>query len=70
MLELLETLAIARQMNDTVRGKRIVTAAHTPHKFFWKQVGTGDMCMPNSRLSIHNFKLLVFKRYRVSQDST
>lgn len=37
MLELPEALTIAGQMNNTIRGKRIVhvVAAHTPHKFAW-----------------------------------
>lgn len=37
MLEIPEALTIARQLNDTVAGKKImsVTAAKSPHKFVW-----------------------------------
>ena len=37
MIEIPESLVIARQLNETVRGKRIleVEAAHTPHSFAW-----------------------------------
>jgi formamidopyrimidine-DNA glycosylase len=37
MIELPEAAVIAEQINETVRGKRIVnvTAAHNPHKFAW-----------------------------------
>jgi formamidopyrimidine-DNA glycosylase len=37
MLELPEALTIARQVQETVAGRRIVkvVAAHTPHKFAW-----------------------------------
>lgn len=37
MLEIPEANVLARQINDTLAGKRIieVTAAHTPHKFAW-----------------------------------
>lgn len=37
MMELPEALTIAQQINETIKGKRIlnVTAAHTPHKFAW-----------------------------------
>lgn len=37
MIELPEALTIARQLNETIRGKRIagVTAAHSPHKLAW-----------------------------------
>jgi formamidopyrimidine-DNA glycosylase len=37
MIELPESIALASQLNETVRGKRIinVTAAQTPHKFAW-----------------------------------
>lgn len=41
MIEIPESIVIARQLNETVRGKRIleVEAAHTPHSFAWY---TGD----------------------------
>lgn len=37
MIELPESLTIARQLNETIRGKKIleVEAAHTPHAFAW-----------------------------------
>lgn len=37
MLELPEALTVARQINDTITGKRIVSviAAYSPHKFTW-----------------------------------
>lgn len=37
MIELPESIALASQLSDTVKGKRIinVTAAQTPHKFAW-----------------------------------
>lgn len=37
MIELPEAIEISRQINETLRGKRIlnVTAAHSPHKFAW-----------------------------------
>ena len=37
MIEIPESLVIARQLNETVKGKRIleVEAAHTPHSFAW-----------------------------------
>ncbi len=37
MLEIPESLTIAAQLNDTVKGKKIVEveAAHTPHSFAW-----------------------------------
>lgn len=37
MIELPESIALASQLNETIRGKRIanVTAAQTPHKFAW-----------------------------------
>ncbi len=37
MIELPESIALASQLNETIRGKRItnVTAAFTPHKFAW-----------------------------------
>ena len=37
MIEIPESLTIAGQLNDTVRGKRILEAeaAHTPHSFAW-----------------------------------
>ncbi len=37
MLEIPEASVLARQINETLAGKRIieVTAAHTPHKFAW-----------------------------------
>jgi formamidopyrimidine-DNA glycosylase len=39
MIEIPEGLALAEQLNKTVRGKRIVrvVAAHSPHKFAWYQ---------------------------------
>jgi formamidopyrimidine-DNA glycosylase len=39
MLEIPETLSLAEQLNQTVRGKRIkrVVAAQSPHKFAWYQ---------------------------------
>ncbi len=37
MMELPEAIAISKQLNENVYGKRImnVTAAHSPHKFAW-----------------------------------
>ena len=37
MLELPEAVVIARQLNQTVKGMRIISAvaAHTPHKLTW-----------------------------------
>jgi formamidopyrimidine-DNA glycosylase len=37
MIELPEAVNIAKQLNETVRGKRIagITAGHTPHKLVW-----------------------------------
>lgn len=37
MIEIPESIIIARQLNETVKGKRIVEvqAAHTPHSFAW-----------------------------------
>lgn len=37
MIEIPESLVIAQQLNETVKGKRIteVQAAHTPHSFAW-----------------------------------
>jgi len=37
MMELPEAMTIARQINQTIRGKRIskVIAGYTPHKFAW-----------------------------------
>jgi len=37
MIELPEAVSLSRQLNDTVRSKRIkgVVAAHTPHKLVW-----------------------------------
>jgi formamidopyrimidine-DNA glycosylase len=37
MIELPESLALAEQLNSTIRGKRIINviAAQTPHKFAW-----------------------------------
>lgn len=37
MIEIPESLVIAQQLNDSIRGKRIihVKAAHTPHSFAW-----------------------------------
>ncbi|MBQ8597054.1 MAG: endonuclease VIII [Lachnospiraceae bacterium] len=37
MIEIPESLVIAQQLNETVKGKRIieVKAAHTPHSFAW-----------------------------------
>ncbi len=37
MLEIPESLTIAKQLNETIQGKRIleVEAAHTPHSFAW-----------------------------------
>lgn len=37
MIELPEAMAIAQQINQTIKGKRIktVTAAYSPHKFAW-----------------------------------
>jgi formamidopyrimidine-DNA glycosylase len=37
MIELPEAVVLARQLNDTVAGKKILKAiaAHTPHKFAW-----------------------------------
>jgi formamidopyrimidine-DNA glycosylase len=37
MIEYPESITLANQLNDTIRGKCIinVTAAHTPHKFAW-----------------------------------
>lgn len=37
MIELPEAIAISRQINETIKGKRIknVVAAYTPHKFAW-----------------------------------
>ncbi len=37
MIEIPESLTIAKQLNETVQGKKIVEmeAAHTPHSFAW-----------------------------------
>lgn len=37
MMELPESIAISKQLNENIQGKRImnVTAAHSPHKFAW-----------------------------------
>jgi len=37
MIEIPESLTIAKQLNETVRGKKIIEAeaAHTPHSFAW-----------------------------------
>lgn len=37
MLEIPESITLARQLNETVRGKKIIEAkaAHTPHSFAW-----------------------------------
>lgn len=37
MLEIPESLTLAKQLNDTMKGKRVVEAeaAHTPHSFAW-----------------------------------
>lgn len=44
MIEIPESLALAEQLNKTVRGKRIarVVAAHSPHKFAWYQGDPAD----------------------------
>ncbi len=50
MMEYPEAVTIASQLNDTVRGKRIVaaTAGHTPHRFAWY---SGDPSSYNNLVS-------------------
>lgn len=50
MIEIPEAQVLARQLNDTVRGKRIefAEANHSPHKFAWY---TGDPAGYNAMLS-------------------
>ena len=37
MIELPEAMVLSKQLNESIRGKRImnVIAAHSPHKFAW-----------------------------------
>ena len=44
MLELPESYAIAKQLNKTIKGKRIqsVVANHSPHKFAWYEGDPDD----------------------------
>ena len=50
MLELPEAVVLARQINENISGKRIIsaTANHSPHKFAWY---TGDPTDYNERLA-------------------
>lgn len=75
MLELPEAVVVAQQMNETVKGKKVlnVTAAHTPHKFAWytgnpseyhsllsgKTVGQTTACASNLEIQIDDRILMI-----------